>query len=123
MQELLKHDTDFHGRYTEWLAGYQLTSGNLDAFEKTLKAARSRQDKRLFARAERWRDRLCNDGNDAVAEFIAATDSDNTDSDNKELLQLVANLASASNEQIARKLRRQIFRLVHDLLAAQPQDV
>jgi ribosome-associated protein len=80
--------------------------------------ADSRQDKRLFARAERWRDRLCDDGNDAIAEFIAATDSDN-----KELPQLVANLASAPNEQIARKLRRQIFRLVHDLLAAQPQDV
>jgi ribosome-associated protein len=81
-------------------------------------SADSRQDKMLFARAERWRDRLCDEGSGATEEFLSATgDGDGI------LRQLVADLSSAPNEQIARKLRRQIFRQVHDLLAARPHDV
>ncbi|MCH8829746.1 MAG: hypothetical protein IID45_09235, partial [Planctomycetes bacterium] len=48
VRELFKHDTDFHGRYTEWLAGYEFARGNLDAFEKTLRTAITRQDARLM---------------------------------------------------------------------------
>lgn len=80
--------------------------------------AKSRQDKNLFASAERWRDRMGDEGIEAAEEFFAATDSDDD-----QLRQLLADLATAPNQAIEQRLRRQVFRRVHDLLAAQPQDV
>lgn len=65
IQELLKHDTDFHGRYSEWLAADYFKAGNLDAWEKTMRDARKRQDERPFriwdvtdASAQSWVDTL-----------------------------------------------------------------
>ena len=80
--------------------------------------AKSRQDRKLFASAERWRDRMSNEGIESAEEFFAATGSHD-----HQLQQLLANLATAPNGEIERRLRRQIFRRVHELLAAQLQDV
>jgi len=80
--------------------------------------AESRQEKQLFAITERWRDRICDEGNDAVEDFFAAIQySDDL------LRQLQADLSSAPNQSIEQRTRRQIFRRVHELLDAQPQDV
>ncbi len=77
-----------------------------------------RRDKLLFAQAERWRDRIGSEGSAAVDEFQATTQCDVS-----ELKRLAVELSSAPNQAIERRLRKQIFRLLHGLLAAQPQDV
>lgn len=46
LKELYARDTDFLGRYAEWIAAIHLEAGDLDAFEKILRDARSRQDER-----------------------------------------------------------------------------
>lgn len=67
--------------------------------------------KRLFAQAERWRDRLITQGADALSEFVAATDI--TDA---ELAKWLAELDVCRNERVERTLRRKIFRRVHEIL-------
>lgn len=44
--ELLKHDTDFFGRYTQWLADDYFKAGDFANFERVLKEARVRQNER-----------------------------------------------------------------------------
>ena len=78
----------------------------------------NRQHKLVFANAERWRDRLVDADSDALEDFSVAIGCDD-----HVLRRLVADLATAPDQSIARRLRRQIFRRVHELLAAQPQDV
>jgi ribosome-associated protein len=80
--------------------------------------ADSRRNKQIFTQAERWRDRISNEGSEAVDEFQAAVHCDTS-----ELRRIAAELSSAPNQAIERRLRKQIFRQLHDLLAAQPQDV
>ena len=46
VQELAKHDTDFHGRYAQWLADEYLKANDLANFERVLKEARVRQNER-----------------------------------------------------------------------------
>jgi TolA-binding protein len=43
IQELLKVDTDMHGRYAQWLAGEYLLAGDIANFEAVLKASYARQ--------------------------------------------------------------------------------
>lgn len=43
IQELLKHDTDMHGGYAQWLANEHFLAGNYAAFEAVLKEAAARQ--------------------------------------------------------------------------------
>lgn len=79
--------------------------------------SREHQSKRVFAAAERWRDRLINDGADAMATFEAATGrADPT------LRQLLCELDMTINERIETSLRRKIFRHVHTILVAQTED-
>ena len=67
--------------------------------------------KRLFAAAEKWRDRLVGGGEDALASFAAETAVDDT-----ELRALLGDLAVAHSEKTQKTLRRQIFRRVHEIL-------
>jgi len=67
--------------------------------------------KRVFAAAEKWRDRLVADGEDALASFVAETAVDDT-----ELHALLGDLAFAHSEKAEKTLRRQIFRRVHQIL-------
>ena len=46
--QMLKLDTDFHGRYTTWLANEQMVAGDLAGFEQTLARSRERQNERPF---------------------------------------------------------------------------
>ena len=67
--------------------------------------------KRVFAQAERWRDRLVNDGEAALDEFAAATGAADA-----ELRALLGDLEVAFSERAEKTVRRQIFRRIHELL-------
>ena len=67
--------------------------------------------KRLFAVAEKWRDRIVADGENALAGF-----SDETRVDDAELRALLGDLAVARSEKAEKTLHRQIFRRVHEIL-------
>ena len=70
---------------------------------------------RLFHRAETWRDRICREGDPALAEL-----GDETGADVAPLRRLVDDLAAARGEDRQRHLKRRIFRDVHALLAGCP---
>jgi ribosome-associated protein len=74
-------------------------------------SARERAEKQMFAKAEKWRDRLLAGGSEELQEFEAAVG--NTDS---ELRQLLAELAVTINERTEKTLKRQVFRRVHAIL-------
>jgi len=48
IQEQLRHDTDFHGRYAQWMADEYLKAADIGNFERVLKEARVRQNERPF---------------------------------------------------------------------------
>ena len=72
--------------------------------------------KRLFARAERWRDRIVREGANAVDAFRAETGAD----DNA-LARMVAELEVAFDDKTRKTLRRKIFRRVLEILGKIPQ--
>ena len=74
------------------------------------------REKQLFARAERWRDRLTGDNARALNDF--ETETGVSDAELKELLN---ELAVAVNERTEKTLKRQVFRRVHDILVRIPQ--
>lgn len=73
--------------------------------------ARERGEKQLFARAEKWRDRLLRGGADALQEFTAATGHDD-----QELRELLRQLDVTVDERAEKTLKRQVFRRVHAIL-------
>ncbi len=72
---------------------------------------RERVEKQLFAKAERWRDSLLKDGEQALVKFEAVSGMAE-----RELRQLLAELAVTSNDRTEKTLRRQVFRRVHAIL-------
>ena len=79
--------------------------------------ADDRRQKRVFANAERWRDRLTSEGHDALPAFEAETGAAAP-----ELAQLISDLNHAVSDDSERRVRRQIFRAIHDVLAARVSD-
>ena len=81
------------------------------------RGADDRRAKRVFADAERWRDRITAEGHDALRSFCeqsgAATGP---------LAELLSHIRSAPNERTEKGLRRQLFREIHDALMAAAQD-
>ncbi len=77
---------------------------------------RPQADKRVFREAEAWRDRLCSDAKDSLAEFRT-----HTGSSSPVLQQLVADHAGTTLEAARKALARQIFREVHKELSAKMQ--
>lgn len=75
------------------------------------RAAASNADKRVFADAERWRDRIVREGRAAVVAFEQAAGITSP-----ELADLVDRLARAGSDKDLRTLRRQIFRTLHQTL-------
>ncbi len=76
-----------------------------------------RRQKRVFANAERWRDRLVSEGHQALHDFDAQTGQSNA-----ELGALLAELGSAGSDRQESTIRRKLFRCVHETLAACPTD-
>jgi ribosome-associated protein len=70
------------------------------------------REKRKFARAEKWRDRLVRERGAALEAFAAETGD--TDA---ELRDLLADLERAFSEKDEKTVSRKIFRRVYDLLA------
>ena len=67
--------------------------------------------KRLFARAEKWRDRLLRDGSAAVEAFEQETGTRDAS-----LVALLAEQQVAISDRAQKTLRRKIFRRVHEIL-------
>ena len=79
-------------------------------------AARAASDgraKRVFADAERWRDRIVAEGSDAVRSFC-----DQSGASAAALDELLASIRSAPSDRVEKSLRRRLFREVHDALIA-----
>ena len=74
------------------------------------------RDKRVFARAEKWRDRLVRERGTALQEF-----ADETGEADAELLALIAELDVAFSEKDEKTVRRKIFRRIHEILGKIPQ--
>lgn len=81
------------------------------------RTASERDRKRLFARAERWRDRLATEGHDA----LAALQKD-TGRRCEEVVQILDDLATVRDERNELRLRRELFRRIHAALVAQSAD-
>lgn len=79
--------------------------------------ADDRRDKRVFANAERWRDRLIHEGRPALAEF----ESENG-AEVPALGTLLDELAGVVSDRDEKRIRRQIFRTLHAALAARRTD-
>ncbi len=88
----------------------------IEAFFDRMRAD-DRREKRVFANAERWRDRIVRDGVAGLDAFEA--DSGGPHADIRELLDA---LERAPTERIERGIRKSLFRKIHALLVAGPPD-
>ncbi len=79
--------------------------------------ADDRRDKRVFAQAERWRERILADREDALDAFAAATGAPNPG-----LGRLLDDLERASTDRQDREIRKRIFRVIHATLVARSRD-
>lgn len=79
--------------------------------------ADDRRQKRVFANAERWRDRIVAEGGEALPVFEAEIGASSP-----ELAVLISDLNRAVGDNIERGIRRRIFRIIHDALAAHRSD-
>ena len=79
--------------------------------------ADDRREKRIFANAERWRDRLVSEGRAAILAFADASGAQADD-----LEALLDELDRAPSDRVERDVRRRIFRSVHAALVAQSAD-
>ena len=73
-------------------------------------------DKRRFAAAERWRDRLVSGGPDAIAAFEAEVEIQDD-----ELRRSLSEFAAARDQRRRKVAQRKIFRRVHAILGRIPQ--
>lgn len=85
----------------------------LEEFQRQEKNA-----KELFRRAEEWRDRIVQDGQQGLIEFF-----DMTGTDNRELSSLLNDYYAAQGDSARRALRRRIFRVVHAEMTTVVQNV
>ena len=79
--------------------------------------ADDRLAKRVFADAERWRDRITSGGDEAIREFCAQCDTAPGP-----LADLLARIRTAPGERVEKGLRRQLFREIHDALIGTARD-
>ncbi len=82
-----------------------------DAVARVTKKASA--DKRLFAKAERWRERILREGVQGVEAFRVETGACA-----EELSRLIDEHERAGNEKLRRATRRKIFRAINDVLVA-----
>ncbi len=76
-----------------------------------------RLQKRIFANAERWRDRLVREKHDALQAFETETGQACA-----ALAALLADLQRATSDRSETTIRRNIFRNIHDVLVAASRD-
>jgi ribosome-associated protein len=110
-----------HGalRRQKQLIGKLMRSCDPEPIRRALEARATddRLAKRVFADAERWRDRMVNGGNDVLDAFCEQSGASEAS-----LADLLAQIRRAPSERIEKGLRRQLFREIHDALMARAQD-
>lgn len=103
-----------HGalRRQKQLIGKLMRGVDADAIRKQLDQSGNseRREKRLFAAAERWRDRLLSEDNMAPAAFFAEAGHDD------ELASLLEQVEATFDERREKALRKAVFRRVRELL-------
>ena len=106
-------------RRQKQLIGKLMRNADAGAIHAALdaRAADDRVAKRIFANAERWRDRIAGGDAEAIAEFAAASGGDSS-----ELADLVSELHSSRSDKQTKTLRRRLFRLIHDALVMRARD-
>jgi ribosome-associated protein len=104
-----------HGalRRQKQLIGKLMRNVNAGPIRATLALLRADEAraKRLFAKAERWRDRLIKEGSAALASFDS-----NSGGPDAELRTLLSELEFTSSEKAEKTVKRKIFRRVHGIL-------
>jgi ribosome-associated protein len=104
-----------HGalRRQKQLIGKLMRQADADLIRARLESldANARHEKRLFAKAERWRDCLLQDGPGALDNFSVETGVQDA-----ELNGLLKELDRTLDERTEKTLKRQVFRRVHDIL-------
>ena len=110
-----------HGalRRQKQLIGKLLRNVDPEPIRQALDQVRARgdADKRVFAKAERWRDRVVNGGSEAVADLRRQTGIDC-----EELDTLVADLGRAVSDKSRKTIKRRIFRAINKALVARQED-
>jgi len=104
-----------HGalRRQKQLIGKLMRAADADLIRRRLDelSAKERAEKKMFAKAEKWRDRLLAGDSTDIEEFEAASGGRDAT-----LRQLLADLAITQNERIEKTLKREVFRRVHAIL-------
>ena len=110
-----------HGalRRQKQLIGKLMRSADPEPIRQALEArsADDRLAKRVFADAERWRDRITTGGNEAVTAFC-----EHSGANVEPLRELLTSIHDAPTDRIEKGLRRQLFREIHDALMAAARD-
>ena len=104
-----------HGalRRQRQLIGKLLRNADVDSIRRALSDVTRDdiEDKRRFRAAERWRDRLLDEGGAALDECVADTGADGV-----ALRRTLEQIALARSEKADKTARRALFRLVHEAL-------
>lgn len=110
-----------HGalRRQKQLIGRLMRSCDPEPIQRALDArgAEDRRAKRVFADAERWRDRIASEGGDAIRAFC-----EQSGAASQPLTELLERIRNAPSARIEKGLRRQLFREIHDALVTTAQD-
>ena len=110
-----------HGalRRQKQLIGKLMRSCDPEPIRRALDArgAEDRRAKRVFADAERWRDRIASEGGDAIRSFC-----ERSGASSQTLTELLERIRNAPSDRVEKGLRRQLFREIHDALMAAAQD-
>ena len=110
-----------HGalRRQKQLIGKLMRDADPEPIRNALEArsADDRLAKRVFADAERWRDRITAGGGETVVEFC-----ERSGASAEPLRDLLTRIRSAPSDRIEKGLRRQLFREIHDALMAAARD-
>jgi len=110
-----------HGalRRQKQLIGKLMRSCDPEPIRNALEArgADDRHKKRIFADAERWRDRITAGGDAAIRAFCERSGAPAAP-----FVELLDRIRNAPTERIEKGLRRQLFREIHDTLMARSQD-
>lgn len=110
-----------HGalRRQKQLIGKLMRSCDPEPIRRALDArvADERQAKRIFADAERWRDRITAGGDEELRSFCELSGASAAP-----LGDLLGGIRNAPSERTEKTLRRQLFRQIHDALMAAARD-
>lgn len=106
-------------RRQKQLIGKLMRESDAAVIRQALEAgdAEERLARRVFADAEAWRDRVLEDGDQAVLALRSSVDNVDATLDG-----LLRDLRATRSERTAKHLRREVFRVIHTALMAQAQD-